>query len=76
LRHEFGGSECAECDDPSCELKVTLTLREYAVLRDRIDEPLLSRRHADQVAPTIAGRQQPISAHSIDAAAQGTHADV
>jgi hypothetical protein len=44
LATEDGEFWC-ECDDPSCERKVTVTLREYAALRDRIDEPLLSRSH-------------------------------
>lgn len=65
------GEFWCECDDPSCERRVTLTLREYAALRERIDEPLLSRSHAGQVAPIPGGTQQPISA-----AARGTHADV
>jgi hypothetical protein len=70
LETEDGEFWC-ECDDPSCERKVTLTLREYAALRERIGEPLLSRSHAGQVAPITRGKHQPISA-----AARGTHADV
>ena len=41
------GKFWCECDDPSCEERVVgLTLREYAALRKRVDEPLLSRNHA------------------------------
>jgi hypothetical protein len=46
------GEFWCECDDPGCEKRVVLTLREYAALRDRHGEPLLSRSHAlPQVAP-------------------------
>jgi hypothetical protein len=38
------GEFWCECDS-SCEERVTLTLREYAALRDRQGEPLLSRSH-------------------------------
>jgi len=35
-----------ECDGPSCEERVVgLTLREYAALRKRVEEPLLSHSH-------------------------------
>lgn len=47
------GEFWCECDDPSCEKRVTLTLREYAALRDRASNPLLSRSHAlPHVAPS------------------------
>jgi hypothetical protein len=39
------GEFWCECDDPSCEKRVTLTLREYAALKKRVDEPLLSHSH-------------------------------
>jgi hypothetical protein len=39
------GEFWCECDDPSCEETVTLTLREYAALNKRADEPLLSHSH-------------------------------
>ena len=58
LDFEDGEFWC-ECDDPSCEQKVTLTLREYAALRDRIGEPLLSRSHAGQVAPMKEANRNP-----------------
>ena len=45
------GEFWCECDDPNCEERVTLTLREYAVLRERNDEPLISRSHARANVP-------------------------
>jgi hypothetical protein len=44
LREEDGEFWC-ECDDPHCEERVIVTLREYAALRERNDPPLLSRVH-------------------------------
>ena len=35
-----------ECCDPACDQRVTRTLREYAALRERDDELLISRGHA------------------------------
>jgi hypothetical protein len=45
------GEFWCECDDPNCEERVTLTLREYAVLGERNDEPLISRSHARANVP-------------------------
>ena len=46
------GEFWCECDNPRCEERVILTLREYLVLRDRHGERLLSRSHAlPHVAP-------------------------
>ena len=42
---EDGGFWC-ECDDPACEKRVLLTLREYAARRDRDAGALLARSHA------------------------------
>jgi hypothetical protein len=39
------GEFWCECDDPSCERRVVLTLREYVALRDRDGEALLCRSH-------------------------------
>jgi hypothetical protein len=39
------GEFWCECNDPDCEERVVLTLREYVALRDRNGEPLLSRLH-------------------------------
>jgi hypothetical protein len=39
------GEFWCECRNMSCEARVKLTLREYAALRARDDEPLLSRVH-------------------------------
>lgn len=66
------GEFWCECDDPGCEERVVLTLREYAALRDRHGEPLLSRSHAlPQVCPgdrhcsCLAGLPQP-EAHATE----------
>lgn len=39
------GEFWCECSDPACDERVTRTLREYAALRERDDEILVSRRH-------------------------------
>jgi len=39
---EDGEFSC-ECDDPTCEERVIVTLREYSALRDRNDGRLVSR---------------------------------
>lgn len=44
LQVEDGEFWC-ECEDPACEERIVLTLREYAALRHR-REVLVSRRHA------------------------------
>jgi hypothetical protein len=44
LGSEDGEFWC-ECVDMNCDAKVTMTLREYAALRERDDEFLLSRAH-------------------------------
>ena len=44
LGYEDGEFWC-ECNDLNCEERVTLTLREYAALKKRVDEPLLSHSH-------------------------------
>jgi hypothetical protein len=46
-----GGEFWCECDDMHCDERVTLTLREYAALRDRTDGPLVSRSHARANVP-------------------------
>jgi hypothetical protein len=52
LRSERGEFWC-ECDDMQCEERVIiLPLREYVSLRERLDEPLLSRSHARSTCPT------------------------
>ncbi len=40
------GEFWCECSDPACDERVTLTLREYAALRKREGERLISRHHA------------------------------
>jgi hypothetical protein len=45
------GEFWCECDDPCCEERVTLTLREYAALRGRPDTRLLARSHAEVEVP-------------------------
>lgn len=40
------GEFWCECSDPTCDEQVLLTLREYAALRERDGELLVSRRHA------------------------------
>jgi hypothetical protein len=39
------GEFWCECSDPACDERVLLTLREYAALRQRDGEGLLSRSH-------------------------------
>jgi hypothetical protein len=49
------GEFWCECDDPDCDERVILTLREYVLLRDRNDERVLSRSHAPrQPVPVTA----------------------
>jgi len=52
LGFEDGEFFC-ECDDPSCQESVVLTLREYVALRDRDGEALLSRKHAPVRSPSL-----------------------
>jgi hypothetical protein len=40
------GEFWCECSEPDCDERVTVTLREYAALRKRDGELLLSRPHA------------------------------
>jgi hypothetical protein len=40
------GEFWCECSDPACDQRVTRTLREYAALRERDDELLVSCGHA------------------------------
>jgi hypothetical protein len=54
------GEFWCECDDPGCEERVVLTLREYIALRGRNGEPLLSRSHApDQAASVTDANSNP-----------------
>jgi transcriptional antiterminator Rof (Rho-off) len=49
LEVEDGEFWC-ECSDPTCDETVLLTLREYAALRQREGELLLSRDHARRLS--------------------------